>query len=322
MISLDGVQKQYGDGTIAVQDLSIDIPTGEVCVLVGPSGCGKTTTMRMINRLVDPTKGTVYVDGKDVRSVDPVQLRRGIGYVIQAVGLFPHQTIRRNVGTVCRLLDWKKSDIDSRTDEMLELVGLDPATYGDRYPHQLSGGQRQRVGVARALAANPPVMLMDEPFGAVDPVARERLQAEFLRLQRDVGTTTVIVTHDIDEAVRLGDRIAVMKQGGYLEQYDTPAQVLGRPASDFVAEFVGADRLLKLMAVMDVESAHLGAIEPGENLPTVPDSATLREASVAILDSATGRVLVTDDSGTGIGTLTFDGVRDIVAANSSPVPVG
>lgn len=322
MISLDGVQKQYGDGTIAVQDLSIDIPAGEVCVLVGPSGCGKTTTMRMINRLVDPTKGTVYVDGKDVRSVDPVQLRRGIGYVIQAVGLFPHQTIRRNVGTVCRLLNWGKSEIDSRVDEMLDLVGLEPATYGDRYPHQLSGGQRQRVGVARALAANPPVLLMDEPFGAVDPVARERLQAEFLRLQREVGTTTVIVTHDIDEAVRLGDRIAVMKQGGYLEQYDTPAQVLGRPASDFVAEFVGADRLLKLMAVMDVESSSLGPVTAGENLPTIRDTATLREASVAILDSPSGKVLVTDAGGTGIGTLTFDGVRDIVAANSEPVPVG
>ncbi len=321
MIRLDGVQKQYGDGTVAVQDLTIEVHTGEVCVLVGPSGCGKTTTMRMINRLVEPTKGTIYVDGKDVMGVDPVMLRRGIGYVIQAVGLFPHQTIRRNVGTVCRLLDWDKDKIDQRADEMLELVGLDPATFGDRYPHQLSGGQRQRVGVARALASHPPVMLMDEPFGAVDPVARERLQEEFLKLQRELGTTTVIVTHDIDEAVRLGDRIAVMKQGGYLEQYDTPAQVLGRPASEFVAEFVGADRLLKLMAVMDVESAHLDPPQPGDDaLPRIDDTATLRQASVAILDSPQGRVLVEDSERSPLGTLTFDGVRQILAANSDTPP--
>lgn len=321
MIRLDGVKKQYGDGTVAVQHLDLSVRTGEVCVLVGPSGCGKTTTMRMINRLVEPTSGTVYVDGKDVMAADPVQLRRGIGYVIQAVGLFPHQTIRRNVGTVCRLLDWDKDKTDQRADEMLNLVGLDPQVYGDRYPHQLSGGQRQRVGVARALASHPPVMLMDEPFGAVDPVARERLQDEFLKLQRELGTTTVIVTHDIDEAVRLGDRIAVMKQGGYLEQYDTPAQVLGRPASEFVAQFVGADRLLKLMAVMDVESAHLDPMSAADSsLPAIADTATLRQASVAILDSPQGRVQVTDDQGQSIGTLTFDGVRQILAANSSPTP--
>lgn len=316
MIRLEGVQKQYGDGTIAVQDLTLEVKAGEVCVLVGPSGCGKTTTMRMVNRLVDPTKGTVYVDGKDVLSGDPVMLRRGIGYVIQAVGLFPHQTVRRNVGTVCRLLQWDREKIDQRADEMLELVGLDPQTYGSRYPHQLSGGQRQRVGVARALASHPPVLLMDEPFGAIDPVARGNLQEEFLKLQRELGTTTVIVTHDIDEAVRLGDRIAVMKQGGYLEQYDTPARVLGHPASDFVAEFVGSDRLLKLMAVMDVESAHLDPLGSDAGLPAIPESATLREASVAILDAPVGRVAVTGGDGQPLGTLTFDGVRQILAANS------
>ncbi len=321
MIRLDGVKKQYGDGTIAVQDLDLEVRTGEVCVLVGPSGCGKTTTMRMINRLVDPTQGRIYVDNKDVTGEDPVLLRRGIGYVIQAVGLFPHQTIRRNVGTVCRLLNWDKDKTDERADEMLTLVGLEPEVYGDRYPHQLSGGQRQRVGVARALASHPPVLLMDEPFGAVDPVARDRLQDEFLKLQRELGTTTVIVTHDIDEAVRLGDRIAVMKQGGYLEQYDTPAQVLGRPASEFVAQFVGSDRLLKLMAVMDVESAHLDPMAPGDaDLPQISDGATLRQASVAILDAPIGRVQVTDDHSQPLGTLTFDGVRQILAANSDTPP--
>ena len=318
MIRLDSVEKRYGDGTVAVRNLTLAVQPGEVCVLVGPSGCGKTTTMRMINRLVDPTQGSVWVDGTDVMNVDPVQLRRGIGYVIQQVGLFPHQTVRRNVGTVCRLLGWDSEKTDGRADEMLDLVGLDPATFGDRYPHQLSGGQRQRVGVARALASHPPVLLMDEPFGAVDPVARDRLQDEFLKLQRELGTTTVIVTHDIDEAVRLGDRIAVMKQGGYLEQYDTPAKVLGEPASDFVAEFVGADRLLKLMAVVDVGDSDLEPPQPDTALPVINADATLRQASVAILESPTGRVAVTAGA-EPVGTLTFDGVRRILSHQTAPV---
>ncbi|MFN8125239.1 MAG: ATP-binding cassette domain-containing protein [Candidatus Nanopelagicales bacterium] len=317
MIRLDGVEKRYGDQTVAVRNLTLSVQPGEVVVLVGPSGCGKTTTMRMINRLVDPTQGRVLVDGTDVTDTDPVLLRRGIGYVIQQVGLFPHQTVRRNVGTVCRLLGWDSGKTDARADEMLELVGLDPATFADRYPHQLSGGQRQRVGVARALASHPPVLLMDEPFGAVDPIARDRLQDEFLRLQVELGTTTVIVTHDIDEAVKLGHRIAVMKQGGYLEQYDTPARVLGAPASDFVAEFVGADRLLKLMAVVDVGDQDLDPPDPtGTGLPTIATEATLREASVAILESPTGRVRVTDRD-TTLGTLTFDGVRRILSEQAA-----
>jgi len=257
MIRLQGVSKRFPDGTTAVEELSLDVPTGELAVFVGPSGCGKTTTMKMINRLIEPSGGQILLDGRDVMSVDPVTLRRGIGYVIQQVGLFPHQTITMNVATVPSLLGWDKTKARLRAGELLELVGLDPAQYGDRYPHQLSGGQRQRVGVARALAADPPVLLMDEPFGAVDPIARDRLQAEFLRLQAEVRKTIVFVTHDIEEAIRLGDRIAVLRQGGHLEQYADPATILGSPASPFVADFVGADRGLKRLGVTPIETADL-----------------------------------------------------------------
>ena len=222
MIRLESVRKTYADGTTAVHELSMDIAAGELAVLVGPSGCGKTTTMRMINRLVEPSGGRILVDGRDVTTVDPVELRRSIGYVIQQVGLFPHQTVRRNVATVPTLSGWDRRRTRQRVDELLTLVGLPPETYGDRYPHQLSGGQRQRVGVARALAVDPPVLLMDEPFGAVDPIERDRLQAEMLKLLVDADKTVVFVTHDVDEAVRLGDRIAVMRQGGHLEQFATP----------------------------------------------------------------------------------------------------
>ncbi len=252
MIHLDRISKSYPDGTVAVAELSLEIAPGELCVLVGPSGCGKTTTMRMVNRLIEPTSGRIVLDGRDITHVDPVTVRRGIGYVIQQVGLFPHQTIEQNVATVPHLLGWSKARRRARVSELLELVGLEPETYASRYPHQLSGGQRQRVGVARALAADPPVLLMDEPFGAVDPIARERLQAEFLRLQSELHKTIVFVTHDVEEAVRLGDRIAVLRQGGHLEQYDTPATILGAPASPFVADFVGADRGLKRLAVTGI----------------------------------------------------------------------
>nr|MDT0664366.1 ATP-binding cassette domain-containing protein [Micromonospora sp. DSM 115978] len=231
MISFENVRKTYGDGTVAVADLSFEVAEGELVCLVGPSGCGKTTTMKMINRLVDPTSGRVTVDGKDVATTDPVELRRNIGYVIQQVGLFPHLTVRANVGTVPRLRRWDRARTRRRSDELLELVGLDPATVGDRYPHELSGGQQQRVGVARALAADPPVLLMDEPFSAIDPIARDRLQAEFLRLQQQIRKTVVFVTHDLAEATRLADRVAVFRQGGHLEQIDTPARVLGAPAT-------------------------------------------------------------------------------------------
>jgi osmoprotectant transport system ATP-binding protein len=318
VIVLRGVTKQYPDGTVAVHELDLDVRAGEICVLVGPSGCGKTTTMRMINRLVEPTAGTILVNGEDVRALDVRQLRRHIGYVIQAVGLFPHYTVRRNVATVCDLLGWDRARTRQRVDELLELVGLEPEMYGDRYPHQLSGGQRQRVGVARALAADPPVLLMDEPFGAVDPIARDRLQEEFLSLQRQVAKTVVMVTHDIDEAVRLGDRIAVMRQGGYLEQYGTPTQVLGNPVNDFVADFVGADRLIKLMAVTQVDPGVVRPREPADDgLPTIHADATLREAAVALLQSPTGRGQVTDQRGSAVGTIDFDGVRRILTQEAA-----
>ena len=250
MITLDGVAKRYGADSVAVADLSFTVPDGELCVLVGPSGCGKTTTLRMINRLIEPTGGRILIDGTDVLKMDPVQLRRGIGYVIQQGGLFPHRRVADNVATVPRLLGWDKDRIDARVQELLELVGLDPDRYGRRFPHELSGGERQRVGVARALGGDPPVLLMDEPFGAVDPVTRQRLQQQFLDLQAELKKTIVFVTHDIEEAAKLGDRIAVLSKGGVLEQYDTPAEVLGRPATPFVADFVGADRGVRRLAVI------------------------------------------------------------------------
>jgi osmoprotectant transport system ATP-binding protein len=257
MIRLDGVSKKYDDGTVAVHELDLDVPEGETVVLVGPSGCGKSTTLKMVNRLIEPTSGKILLAGEDVTHVDPVKLRRRMGYVIQQTGLFPHQTVAANVATVPRLLGWDRKKADARVTELLELVGLDPGRYAKRYPHQLSGGQRQRVGVARALAADPPVLLMDEPFGAVDPIVRERLQAEFIRLQREVRKTVLFVTHDLDEAVRMGDRIAVFSEGGHLEQYDAPTRLLGAPATEFVAQFVGADRGLKRLSVTTIEQISL-----------------------------------------------------------------
>jgi len=241
VIRFDNVTKRFADGTNAVDQLSMDMPTGEITVLVGSSGCGKTTTLRMVNRMVDPTAGTITIDDRNVMELAPHELRRGIGYVIQQVGLFPHKKVIDNVTTVPSLLGWDKKRSRARALELLEVVGL-PAAYADRYPGQLSGGQQQRVGVARALAADPVVLLMDEPFSAVDPIVRARLQEEFLRLQASVGKTIVFVTHDVDEAVRLGDRIAVFSDGGTLEQYDPPQQLLAHPANAFVAEFVGNDR--------------------------------------------------------------------------------
>src|SRR4051794_19314981 len=276
MIRLDAISKQYPNGQLAVQELSLDIPDGDVCVLVGPSGCGKTTTLKMINRLIEPTSGRIFVDGRDVTNVDPVEMRRHIGYVIQQVGLFPHQTIATNIGTVPRLLGWPKARVEARVEELLHLVGLDPAEYLGRYPAQLSGGQRQRVGVARALAADPPVLLMDEPFGAIDPVTRVRLQDEFLRLQSEVQKTVVFVTHDIEEAVKMGDRIAILNVGGVLEQYAAPAEILGRPASTMVRDFVGHDRALKRLRVTPIEESCL------EHPPTVAPDATLADARAAI----------------------------------------
>ncbi len=288
MIRLEGVSKHFDDGTVAVQELDLDVPRGEIVCLVGPSGCGKTTTMKMVNRLVEPTSGRIVLDGEDVTSVDPVQLRRRIGYVIQQVGLFPHHRVWENVATVPSLLGWDKTRRRARADELLELVGLDPAVYRDRWPAQLSGGQRQRIGVARALAADPPVLLMDEPFSAIDPIARDRLQSEFLRVQQQVGKTILFVTHDIDEAVRLGDRVAVFRQGGILEQYDTPAAVLGAPATPFVADFVGADRALRRLAVTGIDTAEL------DKPPVVALDDTLADARVALASSAAAYAIVLD----------------------------
>ncbi|MEU9113350.1 betaine/proline/choline family ABC transporter ATP-binding protein [Streptomyces sp. NPDC048483] len=256
MIRFEHVTKSYPDGTTAVDDLSFEVAEGELVTLVGPSGCGKTTTMKMVNRLIEPTSGRILLDGEDISAVDPVALRRRIGYVIQQVGLFPHKTVLDNTATVPHLLGRPRKEARARAAELLDLVGLDPSAYGDRYPDQLSGGQRQRVGVARALAADPPVLLMDEPFGAVDPVVREHLQNEFLRLQSTLHKTVLFVTHDIEEAVRLGDRIAVYG-AGRIEQLDTPATVLGAPATPYTAEFVGADRGLKRLSVTPVEAGDL-----------------------------------------------------------------
>jgi osmoprotectant transport system ATP-binding protein len=256
MIRFEHVTKRYEDGTTAVDGLSFEVAEGELVTLVGPSGCGKTTTMKMVNRLIEPSEGRILLDGDDISAIDPVRLRRRIGYVIQQVGLFPHKTVLENTATVPHLLGWNRRKGRERAAELLDLVGLDPSVYGDRYPDQLSGGQRQRVGVARALAADPPVLLMDEPFGAVDPVVRERLQNEFLKLQAQVRKTVLFVTHDIEEAVRLGDRIAVYGQGR-IEQFDSPATVLGAPATPYVADFVGADRGLKRLSVTPIEESDL-----------------------------------------------------------------
>jgi osmoprotectant transport system ATP-binding protein len=318
-INLERVRKQYPDGTVAVDDLSLDVAAGETTVLIGPSGCGKSTVLRMINRLIEPTAGTISLDGMDVTTVHAAKLRRSIGYVIQHVGLFPHQTVRTNVGTVPRLLGWPRQRVRERSEELLSLVGLDPERFGDRYPHELSGGQRQRVGVARALAADPVVLLMDEPFSAVDPIVRAHLQDEFRRLQNTVRKTVVLVTHDIDEAVRLGDRIAVLADHGRLQQFDPPARLLAEPANDFVREFVGGDRGIKRLAVTPIprdrlhprELDHTAPMEgPPEDLPPVDASGTLQDALAAMLREGSSRVVVCDDS-VVVGILT---ANDIVAA--------
>jgi osmoprotectant transport system ATP-binding protein len=253
LISFESVTKRFADGTTAVDKLDLEVPEGDLTVLVGPSGCGKTTTLRMINRMIDASSGRILVDGQDIAKVDPPELRRRIGYVIQQIGLFPHRTIGENIATVPELVGWDKRRTEARVGELLELVGL-PAEVRDRYPHQLSGGQRQRVGVARALAVDPPIMLMDEPFGAVDPIVRSRLQDEFLRLQQEVRKTIVFVTHDIDEAIKMGDRIAIFRQGGHLEQYASPDELLAEPATDFVADFLGTERGLKRLALIPVSA--------------------------------------------------------------------
>ena len=294
MIELENVSKQFPGGSNAVLDLTLEIADAQTCVLIGPSGCGKTTTLRMINRLIDPDSGRILVDGVDTRTQDPAALRLRMGYVIQQTGLFPHMTVGENVGTVPRLWKWDSQRIKKRVDELLELVGLPPADYRDRYPHQLSGGQRQRVGFARALAADPPILLMDEPFGAVDRITRERLQHEFVSIQRSLHKTVVFVTHDIDEAVLVGDRICLMKMQAQIAQYDTPEHILTHPASEYVAEFLGRERLVRRMTVVPIDPRTLehpdGAPPPNE--PRISVSTTLTDALAAAIASPTERAAV------------------------------
>ena len=304
MITFEHVGKRFGD-SVAVQDLSFEVGEGEIVMLLGPSGCGKTTSLKMINRLIEHTSGTITVDGQDISKVEPVELRRSIGYVIQQSGLFPHMTIADNISTVPRLLGWKKPRIKARVAELLELVGLDQAM-GRRLPSELSGGQQQRIGVARALAADPPVLLMDEPFGALDPITRQHLQVELLRLQGVVRKTIIFVSHDVEEAVTVGDRIALLNVGGVLEQFDTPAEVLGRPTNEFVAGFMGKDRQLRRLSLIKVAEVQLVPNgRPHEGLPVVSPDDDLRSALDRLLATGQQELLV-EDGDKHLGLLTLD----------------
>ncbi|HEX3811644.1 MAG TPA: ABC transporter ATP-binding protein [Mycobacteriales bacterium] len=317
-IVLEDVTKQYpGQNVPAVDHLSMEISAGEIVVLVGPSGCGKTTSMKMINRLIEPTSGRILIDGVDALTLEPDEHRRHIGYVIQQIGLFPHMTIAENIALVPRMEKWNKSRIRSRVDELLDLVGLAPSEYRDRYPRQLSGGQQQRVGVVRALAVDPPVMLMDEPFGATDPITRERLQNEFLRLQRELRKTIVFVTHDFDEALKMGDRIAVLKEQSVIAQYDTPRAILADPADDYVSSFIGAGGQLKRLALMPLQDADLHAAPSGSNgqLPTVEDAGSMRDALDAMLHAGEDTAVVLDAAGSPRGSLNMS---DLMAAIKAP----
>ena len=301
-VEYDHVTKAYdaaafAKGAGAVNDFSLAVPAGKICVLVGPSGCGKTTSLKMVNRLIEPTRGRILIDGVDISSREVTDLRRGIGYVIQHVGLFPHLTIEENVATVTKLLGWPEARRHERAEELLATVGLDPAKYAKRYPAQLSGGERQRVGVARALAADPPIMLMDEPFGAVDPIVRERLQNEFLRLQEQLAKTILFVTHDIDEAIKMGDVVVVMQNGGQVAQFATPAEILARPATDFVARFVGTDRGLKRLALYRIAQVPLRSVATAR---AGDDAAEARRRALA---DPLGYLLVLDQAGKPAGWL-------------------
>jgi osmoprotectant transport system ATP-binding protein len=311
-----GVTKRYGDSTAArgaVNDLSFEVPAGAICVLVGPSGCGKTTSLKMVNRLIEPTAGEILLDGANVMTEEVTVLRRRIGYVIQQVGLFPHLTVGRNVAVIPALVGWDDARQQARADELLSLVGLDPAQYRGRYPAQLSGGERQRVGVARALAADPPLMLMDEPFAAVDPIVRERLQDEFLRLQRELAKTILFVTHDIDEAIKMGDLIAVMEEGGRLAQFGPPDQILAHPASDFVARFVGADRGLKRLSLVTIGDLELEPAPDRAGLPTFVPGTKLRDAlSMLLVADARGGIAL-DEAGRPRGFVTVDAIASALA---------
>jgi len=304
-ITFDHVTKRYaGREAAAVDDLSLEIPAGAFCILVGPSGGGKTTALKMVNRLIPFDSGDIRIDGRSIRDLPVVELRREIGYVIQQVGLFPHMTIGENIGTVPRLLGWPKARINTRCIDLLELVGLE-ASDMKRYPAELSGGQRQRVGLARALAADPPLLLMDEPFGALDPITRFRLQTEMSRLHREVEKTVIFVTHDIDEAIQLGTHIAILREGGVLAQYDTPDAILAHPADDFVAKFIGEDRALRRLALKKLTDVELEQADGAQEGPRVSIETTVRNAVSLLLDTKADRLLVENDNGEVVGAFRF-----------------
>jgi osmoprotectant transport system ATP-binding protein len=310
------VTKQYPHAeTAAIDHLSFTVPAGEVCVLVGPSGCGKTTAMRLVNRMIDLTSGDILIDNATIKGRPTTELRRQIGYVIQHVGLFPHLNILKNISVVPKLLGWDRKRMDDRAHELLDLIGL-PQEMGTRYPSQLSGGQRQRVGVARALAADPPLMLMDEPFGAIDPINRDRLQNEFLRLQREIRKTIVFVTHDIDEAIKMGDRICILREGGQLVQYDTPANILAHPADEFVAQFVGADRGLKRLALTRLDEIELGDVSAASDAGrggSIAHSATLRDALSMMMSDSMRPLIVVDEHGVPVGSVSIEQINNALS---------
>ena len=316
-IQLLDVTKAYpGQVAPAVDHITLEIAAGEIVVLVGPSGCGKTTTMKMINRLIEPTSGKILIGGTDVLKLDADEHRRNVGYVIQQIGLFPHMRIAENIGLVPRMLGWSRRKTAERVEELLEVVGLAPGEYARRYPRELSGGQQQRVGVARALAADPPVMLMDEPFGATDPITREHLQNEFLRLQRELRKTIVFVTHDFDEALKMGDRIAVMRSQSVIAQYDTPEAILAAPVDDYVGSFIGAGGQLKRLGLMRLRDVQLRPVPARKSLPLITIEATLRDALDMMLENGSEKVLVAEgESGAGevLGAIRMD---DLMAAIS------
>lgn len=315
LIELTNVSKVYpGTDEPAVENFSMTVQPGELVMLVGPSGCGKTTTMKMINRIIEPSSGTIKIDGQDILSLDQNELRRGIGYVIQQIGLFPHMTVAENIATVPRLLGWDKNKIQARVKEMLDVVQLDPSVFADRYPRQLSGGQQQRVGVARALSADPPVMLMDEPFGATDPITREKLQAEFQRLQSSIGKSIVFVTHDFEEAIKLGDRIAVLSKRSKIEQFDTPANILKKPANEYVASFIGEGAALKRLALMPVsEALSSNKVESSTKLDA---NQNLRVALDSILLSG-GKTLGVTQNGQLVGSVSIESISSALGVDVS-----
>jgi osmoprotectant transport system ATP-binding protein len=320
-IAFRDASKLYpGRSRPAVEKLSLEVPPGEICVLIGPSGCGKTTALKMVNRLITISDGDITIDGRSVKDFDVNQLRRGIGYVFQQIGLFPHMTVEANIGTVPRLLGWSKERIRERARELLALVGLEPNEDLRRYPGEFSGGQQQRIGVARAMAVDPSIMLMDEPFGAIDPITRERLQDDFLRLQREVRKTIMFVTHDIDEAIKMGDRIAIMRDGR-LVQYATSDEILASPADEFVASFVGADRGLKRLRVWKLSDLEPGAAPDhrGEE-PALPANTSLRDALSLMLTEGATQLVVLDGDGQATGTVSLEAIAAVLSQDKRPSP--